>query len=285
MSLPQYDTWSATVHGLHKGAELLSAVQRLTQPPLPAYQELGLQVQPEGFSSGRLPGGSRLVVDLISGSLVLATSTGNKSIYRLNGRSQSQVFSELFEDLAKNDLSQLLPPGPDLFERVSQGIAARGNRYHPPQRENLLDDSMIRVDIQASRNYLGLVQQVYTGLARFLAHSAGMRTPILVWPHGFDLSSLFFIGNEIDESQPHLNFGFAPYASGMDYAYLYAYAYPYPQRFEPPPLPKGARWNTQGWTGMLIPYSEMAEEPDLAGFIENSFSIINKGLHSLILNN
>jgi hypothetical protein len=285
MSYPNYQSWALTAHGLHKGAQLLGAVQRLTQPPLPAYQELGLQVQKEGFVTGVLPAGSRLLLDLTSGSLVLTASSGRKSSYPLNGRTQAEAFTELFGALASNELAPILPAGSDLFERVSNGIAARGKRYQPPQRATLVEESVMTVDLQAARDYLELVQQIYTGTARFLAHLSGMRTSLIVWPHGFDLSSLSFMGSEIDESQPHMNFGFSPFSAGMNYAYLYAYAHPYPQRFEPPPLPKGARWNSAGWTGMLLPYEELVGEDDLARAVENSFTVVYKGLRSLLESN
>jgi len=109
-----------------------------------------------------------------------------------------------------------------------------------------------------------------------------MRTPLVVWPEHFDMSTLLFAGNEIDEGKPHLNFGFAPFSDGLERPYLYAYAYPYPDSYDPPALPKGARWHTQGWTGVLLPYEEIASQQNSQGFVEESCLFIYQGLQKLI---
>jgi hypothetical protein len=79
---------------------------------------------------------------------------------------------------------------------------------------------------------------------------------------------LWFSGHEIDESQPHLNFGFAPHSPGLDFPYLYAYAYPYPDRYQPPEMPEGAVWHTQGWTGAVLPLEVVAADLDPVHLIE-----------------
>ncbi len=261
---------------------MLGAIQRLTQPPQPAYLELGLQVQPEGFSTGLLPNGGVVTLDLSQGAIVHTSIGGEKVSFPLDGRSQAEVFSGLFSLLAQGELARSLPPGTDLFERLAQGIAVRGNRYKPLQRDPLLGSDVLRVNPQHAREYLQVIQEVYTGIARFQAHRSALKTALVVWPEDFDLSSLLFRENKIDPGQPNMNFGFAPYAKMMDYPYLYAYVYPVPSHYEPPELPEGAHWNTQGWTGALLPFDSFAAHPDRAFFVERSCMAIYDGLLPLL---
>jgi hypothetical protein len=282
MSLPKLKNLTITAHGLHRSAVLLGAVQRLTQAPRPAYLELGLEVLPQGFSTGPLPAGGRVLLDLSAGCLAYTSRDGSKATLPIAGRSQSALFTDLFELLAAGELARVLPPGVDLFERVSQGIAARGGRYRSPSREKLLDETPIQVDAQAAGDYLQIIQAIFTGIARFLARLSESKTPLVVWPEGFDLSTLLFTGMEIDEKLPHMNFGFAPFASGMEYPYLYAYVYPAPDRFEPSRLPEGARWNTQNWIGVLMDYQRIADAADACGYVDASCMSIYQALRPLL---
>lgn len=282
MSLPQLSNWPQTASGLHRGAVLLGAIQRLVQPLQPAYLELGLQLLPQGLSTGVLPAGGRVVLDFSSASLVYSPASGARIAFPMNGRPQSLVFTDLFDALAQRELAGVLPQGDSLFARVTAGIAARAGRYRLPERETLLAEALIEIDQATAADYLSALQTIFTGVARFRARRIGMMTPLVVWPEHFDLSTLLFTGHEIDERQLHLNFGFAPYSEGLDYPYLYAYAYPYPDQYAPPALPEGARWHTQGWTGMVLPYEVIAAQPDAQSFVEASCEAAYPGLLDLI---
>ncbi|HVN52962.1 MAG TPA: DUF5996 family protein [Anaerolineaceae bacterium] len=273
MAIPKLVNWQPTASGLHQGARLLGAVQQLTQEPQPAYLELGLRLTGQSLATGLLPSGGRLILDFLTFSLVFQGKDQESETYQLNGYTQAQVFNSLFGDLANADLRDLLPPGKGLFERVSAGILSRG-RYRLPEKGLLLDESPIQIDPQNVRNYLTSLQMVYTGLARMKATLTGMQTPLVVWPHGLDLSTLWFTGNEIDENQPHMNFGYSPRSEGLPDPYYYAYAYPFSGSEAPAPLPEGARWHTQGWQGILAPYDLIAAQPDPADYIEKISQII-----------
>lgn len=282
MPLPPLDHWIDTAQGLHRGALLLGAAQRLTQPPRAAYLELGLVPARQGLETGRLPSGGRLRLDLAGSRIVYTSPEGLERSYNLPGRTQALVFEELFGLLAQDELASFLPPGEDLFERLAAGVASKGNRYRPLRRESLLDPSPLRIDRQAAEDYSAALEEIFTGIARFRASLEGLVTPLVVWPEHFDLAGLWFAGCEIDESYPHISLGFAPYSEGIEEAYLYAYAYPYPDTYDPPALPPGARWHTTGWTGMVLPYRVIASQAEPVRFVEEACATIFAGLRRLL---
>jgi hypothetical protein len=282
MTLARLENWKKTAHGLHRGVLLLGLIQRLTQPPQPAYLELGLEILPQGLSTGDLPNGGRVNLDFASTNLVYVAVDGSEVEIPLNDRAQAQVFTDLFGLLAEAELAAILPAGNELFERIAAGVTARGERYKQPQREDFLDESILEIDRWTAGIYMQALQAIFTALARFRARLSGTMTKVVVWPEHFDLSTLLFVGNEIDDWQPHLSFGFAPFSEGLGRPYLYAYAYPYPEQYEPPVLPSGARWHTQGWTGVVLPYEEIAARDDTAGYVENSCLMIYEGLLPLV---
>jgi hypothetical protein len=280
MTLPKLENWNETASGLHQGGRLLGVINQLTQSPQPAYLELPLRVAPEGLTTGRLPAGGRIVLDFLASSLRYDGKAEEPFSVPLNGCTQAEVFERLFRRLAEGELKEALPPGENLFERISAAVEAKGGRYRQPQRTALMNEKKIEMNSQTARDYLKGLQEIFTGIARFKARLRGMQTPLIVWPHGFDLSTLWFTGSEIDESQFHTNFGFSPRSEGIDHPYLYAYAYPYPANFQPPVLPEGARWHTQGWTGAVLPYEVIAAQPEAAGYVEASCATIYAGLAS-----
>jgi hypothetical protein len=86
-------------------------------------------------------------------------------------------------------------------------------------------------------------------------------TPLVVWPHGFDLSFLWFRGNDLDEhSQPHMNFGFSPGSEGFPRPYLYSYAWPALSDLTSRPLLAPARWFNGSWKGAVVDYDSLTDD-------------------------
>lgn len=281
MTLPGFDaTAMPTLQGLHRGALLLKAVQYLTQSPQPAYLDAALHMLPEGPASGRLPAGGGAQLDLAGGRLVYRAADGTSAAIPLAGRSQAAVFDDLFARLADSELAGLLPAEGSLETRVMTALQAAG-RPVPPHAQ-LLDETIITIDPQVAQDYHQAVDAIFTGLARFRAHLGGTLTPLVLWPHHFDLSTLWFPGEEVDDHAPHLNFGFAPFSAGIDEPYVYAYAYPYPAQYQPPAMPAGARWHTTGWTGAVLPYAVIAAQANPITFLETACQTLFTGLQPLL---
>jgi hypothetical protein len=126
------------------------------------------------------------------------------------------------------------------------------------------------IDPQLAEDYATALYQIYSSVARFRARLLGRMTPAVVWPHHFDLSFLYFIGDGSDEhNDPHMNFGFAPFSATIDRPYIYAYLWPMPEGIMERPLPQPARWFDDDWRGIVLEYDTLVTETDPETVIEN----------------
>ena len=83
----------------------------------------------------------------------------------------------------------------------------------------------------------------------------GLTAPVLVYPHHFDLSLVWFPWD--DERQ--LGFGFSPGDDMIHEPYLYVTAWPEPPDFTDGNLPNGAYWQQEGFSGAILPYAELRQ--------------------------
>lgn len=81
----------------------------------------------------------------------------------------------------------------------------------------------------------------------------GVFSPILLYPHHFDLSLVWFPHG--DDKQ--FGLGFSTGDKDIKGAYIYLTAYPEPDGFTQIDLPEGAYWQAQGFSGAILPYSAL----------------------------
>ncbi len=90
-------------------------------------------------------------------------------------------------------------------------------------------------------------------------------SPIQLWPHHFDLSMLWLPGEKIagedpadeEASDKQMNIGFAFGDESVPEPYFYVTAYPAPDGMADTPLPAGAAWRTEGFTGATLAWREL----------------------------
>ena len=274
MQLPSLDHWDATALSLQKVGLLLGGVRRLRLDPMPNFLHLGMKIVPEGLSTDVLPGGAEVIADFRRSALAVRQAGGERMI-PFAGHSQKSLLDALLVELKTGELAGALLNDRregSLTDQLLDAIAAKTNRP-ASQFAYLVDEMALEVDAELAKRYAGSLYRIFTGVARFRARLAGMMTPVVVWPEHFDLSFLWFAGEKADENAPHLNFGFAPFSAGMNFPYLYAYAYPMPKGDDGKPvlpeLPTPAYWNTEGWTGVVLPYAEIARAVEPEQFVES----------------
>jgi hypothetical protein len=239
VTLPPLNDWDITRDHLHRAAQVLGVVRKAFTPPQPNALHLSLRVVPEGLSTGPLNIGS------------FTLNFGAARVEYVSHPGAKPTYISLLHQTPK-----LLPM------QILQEIAAA----YPDQTLRILpkasdDPTPFALDSGLSAEYAAAQYTVFTALARFRARLSGGMTPLVVWPHHFDLSMLWFApGAPPDEHQtPHLNFGFSPFSEGFDRPYLYAYCWPIPPGLTQRPLPAPARWHAASWTGVVIDYDALRD--------------------------
>jgi hypothetical protein len=281
MPLPSLYQWDATAHSLHKAIQLLGALRALLFEPVPNALHLAEKIKQEGVSSDVLPGGSEVTVDFREAALAVRQHDGLTRTIPLTGHTQGSLLEVMLVDLQTSELATILTGNGTLTSQFIEALAAKKNRP-PSYYDYLRGNQPLEVDPNRSADYSTALYAIFTGVARFRARLNGFMTPIVVWPEHFDLSFLWFATDKADENAAHLNFGFAPYSAGIDFPYLYVTAYPMPEDVALPPLPASAYWNTEGWTGVVLPYTEIARANDSELFVEIMCGNIFKALRPLL---
>ena len=100
-------------------------------------------------------------------------------------------------------------------------------------------------------------------LTRWFANVAGLleavrarepdATPVLCWPHHFDLATLVVLDPDgAPEGSRSIGVGMVPGDDWYAEPYLYVTLWPYPESPTFPELPSGGRWHTESWLGGVL---------------------------------
>jgi hypothetical protein len=241
MKLPSLTHWEDTRSNLHRAAEVVGAFKKALAAQQINALHLSLFVMQEGLTTGRLPKGDAIALNFVSRAVEYHPVQGEKSTIPLEGQTPARIAEALTRHVSQEQGNV------NLLLRLPEDVT-----------------TPFTTDPALAADYARALYTIYTGLARFRARLLGTMTPIVVWPHGFDLSFLWFRGSDPDEhSQPHMNFGFSPGSEGFPRPYLYAYAYPTPDGLLSRPLPSPARWFDGRWKGAVVDYDNLtSDEPD-----------------------
>ena len=142
--------------------------------------------------------------------------------------------------------------GPELFKEVQVWLQSKGVDVELEEPEFANGNRQFD-DIQATV----YAEALWWMEAQFRALKAGLNegvtSPILLYPHHFDLSLVWFPYD--DERQ--LSLGFSTGDETVSEPYLYLTAYPEPIGFTDIELPEGAHWQTDGFSGAILPYAAL----------------------------
>lgn len=245
--------WETTRQRLHRTAWVLGWVKKQHVPAQINALHQSLYVTETGLTTGRLNDGTEIAFHFALNRL---------DVHRADGTSTD------------HPLTDVTPAA--LAERL---LARLGGREREAPFDTLDGDEMplaLAEDGAAdAAAYAALLYDVFTGLARFRARQMPPWTPLVVWPHGFDLATIGYrtVGTTpgttasmtvgMDEARdPHIAVGFSPGSPGIARPYLYAYASPAPAQPLPPEPP--AVWHTVGWQGIVHPADTLTGPIDQA---------------------
>jgi hypothetical protein len=277
MSLPPLTEFMPTALGLHRASRVLGALRKLVRAPEANHLELALRIEPGVLSTEVLPGGATVRLEFAAARVTCALGSQRREIALQHHTTRSLLeavlegLESLGAPLVQADVVQADGSRVDGFLRALEvkGLSANFGAGNVP------DDQALTVDVASSAAFGTALETVFTGLSRFRSRLNGAMTPLVVWPHHFDASMLWFPGASLmDETQPHLNFGFAAYDAEFREPYLYAYAYPMPANFSQLEAPAPWRWHTEGWQGATVQYSDLMTLES----VEHAFETINAAL-------
>ncbi|HVO71231.1 MAG TPA: DUF5996 family protein [Aggregatilineaceae bacterium] len=243
MSLPALTGWAKTRTGLHQAAQVIGAVRAAVARPEPNWSHLGLRVVPHGLTTGALASVGELVLDFLALTI---------------------LYSPL--DHAPASFSLLRHTQRSLADVVERGLSASG---HPVvlKRDKITGEATLDFDPSLAADYARVLYLLAGIFQAFREGLPGEKSPLVVWPHGFDLSFLWFATDVAREEGPHMAFGFSPGSSGLDRPYIYSYVYPLPAGLTDHDLPPLTRWHTEGWTGTVTEYDDLVVADDAAAVV------------------
>lgn len=232
MSFHELANWDSTRAALHQAAQVLNAIKVPAVDRQPNALHHSLTPDSATLRTGKLNFGGELRLDLLApeGAAITYSSENGGFVVPLVGQTQRSLLQAVLNELAK--LGHSLTP----------------------RMEGIQFDEPLQLENHLVGEYAITLESIYVEMARFRGHLLGMMTPIVVWPHHFDMAFLYFLAGADEHSDPHINFGFSPESPGFPRPYFYAYRYPMPDGLLGAPLPDHAYWHNSGWTGVVIEY-------------------------------
>lgn len=248
IGFPPLASWEATHKTLHLYGNILGVVARVHAEPHPKWWHVSLKVEPEGLVTDpmALPRGGtfRLELNLDRHQIILSTDTDIERCFDMTaGLTATEMGDQVLAAVA--------------------GLGLTGD--YDRQR---FDDQGARVyDPAAAENFLAALVRADATLKRHRQSLDGEVGPVQLWPHGFDISFEWF-GTRMEsyeeegkaqEMPGQINFGFYP----GEPTYFYANPWPFDaEKLVDQPLPGGSRWHQEGWQGTMLPYADVAGDPD-----------------------
>ena len=248
--LPMAD-WQPTLATLQGYAQLIGKVRRALTPRQKHWYHVSLRVGVNGLTTTPIPAGSNtfeLMLDLITHELVISTSRGERWQQPLHGQSKAEFCDTALAALA-------------------------GLGIEPEIDHSLFGDTTPGAyDRQAVERYFRAMVQIDSVFKQFKGELREETGPVQLWPHHIDLAMLWFSGRLVPGVDPadeenadeQMNFGFTPGDAGISDPYFYITAYPRPEDLTDTPLPAGATWTTESFTGAVLMYEALTTADDPA---------------------
>jgi hypothetical protein len=219
-------TLRSTRDRLRDAALVLSSLQRAFLPKQPRAWQYGLEVNLRGLSTQSF---------MLDGQAVRATL----DLVRCKVRLEERQWSLQTVD------------GPTLFREVQTWLQSKGvtAELEQPEFSSSTDFNLEQAAVYGQA--LWWLEEQFHDLKTELVE--GVTSPILLYPHHFDLSLVWFPHD--DERQ--LSVGFSTGDEVISEPYLYLTAYPEPDGFKVLKLPAAAQWQTDGFSGGVLPYAQL----------------------------
>jgi hypothetical protein len=250
---PTLDGFGPSRETLHKYAQAINVLARVHAEPRPNWWHTSLKVTSDGLASDPLPlpdGGTAVfLLDLRQHRLSLMTHTGAASRFpTTEGWSGTQMGDALIAAAAELGLD---------------------GDY---ERERFMSDAPGVYDPDAVGRFFTALTSANRLFKDHMSSLSGEKSPVQLWPHGFDLSAEWYGTRQIAQEEDgetsyapaQLNLGFYP-GAGDSASYFYSNPWPFEaEKLMGQALVDGALWHTEGWQGAQFPYEHLVGQPDAA---------------------
>ena len=244
-----------TRDALHAYARVLGNVLKSCRPKRKHWWHASLRPSLTGLTTGVVNAGANfeLELNLRDNQLNAWMSDGAKFVEDLHGQPTSEFAKRINDFLIAGGVDDQLVPKAGEYDDV--GFADYSKKH--------------------AANIAHVLSFVAAAMADFRAGIREETSPIQLWPHHFDLSMLWLPGEKIPGQDPtdeeysdkQMNFGFTFGDEGIPEPYFYVTAYPLPDGFERLQLPAGSRWQSDGFSGVVLPYQALIENSDPSGYL------------------
>jgi hypothetical protein len=245
MPLPPLKEWenSPSQKTLHQAAQVLSIFKKAgVAHDGHFFHHLALHVVPFGLTSGPTAQGE-YQLDLKRQAVSFLSLTGENHTYPLQDATQADLARKLQADQ------------PSLSLDVSA----------------LTADEVWQLDAELATQMADALSQIQSGLATGRDALDGFKSHVVLFPHHFDLSFLWFRQEGQGENAPHINFGFSTGDSTFPRPYVYAYIWLGDKYLMPFDAPHPARHDAAWPNGAVIDYDTLRYQTDwrvtLMGFM------------------
>jgi hypothetical protein len=239
VSLPDLSNWDATKTALHQSLQVIRSARLLGVDPMPSDLHYSAIPTAYGASSGPLNFGGELRLDYAKAAYIYHKEGAEVFSVSLEGQNQTTLFDAVFAE----------------FESLE------------PNRGKVTETSAFVINKAAAATYAQLQWRMYAVLGQLKGRMYGPQTPIALWPHGFDLSTIWYVDGMDEHNDPHINFGFSPGTPDVGQPYFYFYAWPAPDGLSDQ-VPEVITWNPEwGTPGGLLKYEQFANQSDPDGMV------------------
>ncbi|MFI5270582.1 MAG: DUF5996 family protein [Candidatus Saccharimonadales bacterium] len=246
-SLPELDIQAIkpTIETIRDVSLILSSLQRAYIPKHPKQWQYGLNVSLRGLVTEPL----KINGDMLNASLDFVTQKvrlGNSS-WRLDEYSPPEIEKNILSWLQNNNQKK------ELEKEELKGGAYVFNKKHAKDYAQSLWWIQSQIKIHAEE---------LTG---------GYKAPILLYPHHFDLSFVWF---PFDDDR-QIALGYSTGDENIASPYLYLTAYPEPEGIKSVNLPDGVKLQAEGFSGIILPYEKLRSSNDPTFLFEGYFKLMN----------
>jgi hypothetical protein len=227
-----YDKLAPTCDYLREVALTLGSLQRAFLPKDPRDWQHGLEVNLRGLVTQRF---------MVNGTPTQASLDMLRQKVRLSG--QAWALGEYTPPEIFNTIQAWLETQAVKVDLIRPKFSADSSRYSRHQADLYM-------------TALWWMDQQF----RWLKNNTneGLTSPVLLYPHHFDLSLVWFPHS--DDRQ--LAVGFSPGDDVIAEPYVYITAYPEPAGFKKLALPKEAYYQSSGFHGVILPYAQLSVSPE-----------------------